>query len=149
MNKPKNVILGLTRNVAIDSICRIIDCLQDQGYFVTVVSAEAGQKTAKADMLEKLTGNKVYCGLFDEPQGWDVEHISLAQKADLVLIAPPDRAMVNKIACGICDDLLTCVVCATKAPVAFLGQTDKAMRSDVEKLQSLGYKFISTEKSVF
>ncbi len=149
MDKPKNIILGLTRTIATGNICKVIDCLQDQDCSVTVVLTEAAKKAAKIAILEKLTGNRVYCGLFDGPQSWDVEHISLAQKADLVLIAPLDKATVNKIACGICDDLLTCVVCATKAPVFIALETNeniyknKITQGNIAKLKTLGYRFIT------
>lgn len=149
MNKPKTVILGLTRGMLKDGVREIINDLKKKRFSVTAVLPEGTRKSIKPGFLKRVTGNNVYRGLFDEPQGWDVEHISLAQKADLVLIAPADRSIVDKIACGICDDLLTCVVCATKAKVLFLGRQNNAAAGNVKKLKSLGYRFISSVKDAF
>ena len=99
-------------------------------------------------VFQGLSGNKVYRGLFDEPQDWEIEHVSLAQKADLVLVAPATANIIAKVACGICDDLLTCVISATTAPVVFAPAMNEQMyknkitQGNIKRLESLGYRFV-------
>jgi len=103
-------------------------------------------------MFEALSGNKAYCGMFEQNAEWDIEHISLAQKADLVLIAPATANIIAKIAAGICDDLLTCVVCATEAQVAICPAMNSNMylnkitQANITKLENLGYHFVLPRK---
>jgi phosphopantothenoylcysteine decarboxylase/phosphopantothenate--cysteine ligase len=90
--------------------------------------------------------------LFDSPESWEIEHISLADKADCVLVAPATANIIGKIASGISDDLLTCVICATKAPVLVAPAMNENMyknkitQGNIEKLRSSGYKFIEPRK---
>ncbi len=70
--------------------------------------------------FQTLSLNPVYVGLFDEPKHYDVEHISLAERADMFLIAPPATAnVIGKVANGIADDLLTTTIMATRSKVVF------------------------------
>jgi phosphopantothenoylcysteine decarboxylase/phosphopantothenate--cysteine ligase len=118
MQKSKQIVLGVTASVAIYKACDIVRRLREKGIGVTVVMTEDAKKFILPQLFEALSGNKAYCAMFEESIEWNIEHVSLAQKADLVLIAPATANCIAKIAAGICDDLLTCVVCATKAPVA-------------------------------
>jgi len=146
--KAKNIILGISASVAIYKACEIIRRLKGQGFQVTVVMTEHAKELIQPLLFESLTGNKVYCGLFEAPEAREIEHISLATKADLVLIAPATANIIGKIAGGICDDLLTCVVCATKAPVLICPAMNENMykniivQDNIKKLKSIGYKFV-------
>ncbi|MDP2941332.1 MAG: flavoprotein, partial [Candidatus Omnitrophota bacterium] len=84
----KNIILGVTASIAIYKACELIRRLQEQGFCVTVVMTAEAEELIRPIVFKSLSGNKVYRGLFDESQSWEVEHISLAEKADLILIAP-------------------------------------------------------------
>jgi phosphopantothenoylcysteine decarboxylase/phosphopantothenate--cysteine ligase len=148
VTKQKNVILGVSASVAIYKSCDIIRRLKDEGCEVTVVMTAEAQELIKPVLFQSLSGNKVYCGLFDSPESWEIEHISLADKADCVLVAPATANIIGKIASGISDDLLTCVICATKAPVLVAPAMNENMyknkitQGNIEKLRSSGYKFI-------
>ncbi|MDO8661717.1 MAG: flavoprotein [Candidatus Omnitrophota bacterium] len=150
--KEKNIILGVTASVAIYKACEIIRRLKDEGFAVTVIQTRESEELVKPILFESLSQNKVYRGLFDTPEAWEIEHIALAKKADLILVAPATANIIAKLACGICDDLLTCVICASKAPVliapAMNGQMyqNKITQGNIKKLQSLGYKFIEPRK---
>jgi phosphopantothenoylcysteine decarboxylase/phosphopantothenate--cysteine ligase len=106
----------------------------------------------KPILFQSLSGNKVYRGLFEMPETRDIEHISLAKKADLVLIAPATANIIGKLSCGICDDLLTCVVCATKSPVLLCPAMNenmyknKIVQENIKKLKSYGYKFVEPKE---
>jgi phosphopantothenoylcysteine decarboxylase/phosphopantothenate--cysteine ligase len=109
---------------------------------------QEAQELIKPVLFQSLSGNQVYRGIFDAPESWEIEHISLADKADCVLVAPATANVIAKVAGGICDDLLTCVICATKAPVLLAPAMNENMyvnkitQGNIQKLKSLGYRFI-------
>ena len=90
--------------------------------------------------------------MFEIPDEWNPVHTSLAQKADLVLIAPATANIIAKIAAGICDDLLTCTVFATEAPVLIAPAMNDKMfghritQENIAKLKKIGYHFIGPVK---
>lgn len=152
MRKNKQVVLGVTASVAIYKACEIVRRLQDAGMGVTVVMTGDAKQFIQPRLFEAVSGNKAYSAMFEEAVEWDIEHVSLAQKADLVLIAPATANVIAKIAAGICDDLLTCVVCATEAPVLICPAMNDRMylnkitQANIEKLQKLGYCFVQPRK---
>jgi len=103
-------------------------------------------------VFESLSGEKVYCELFDSPGDWGIKHISLAKKADLLLIAPATANIIAKIASGICDDLLTCTVLATSSPVLIAPAMNENMynnkitQANIARLKGLGFIFVGPEK---
>ena len=85
--------------------------------------------------------------MFKVPEEWDIAHVSLAKKADLILVAPATANIIGKVASGICDDMLTCTICATKAPVLFAPAMNEAMyknkivQANIQKLKKANYLF--------
>jgi len=148
MKKAKDIILGVTASIAIYKACDILRRLKELGFAVTVVMTEEAQELIKPLVFQSLSGNKVYRGMFEHSDTWEIEHISLAEKADLVLIVPATANIIGKIACGICDDLLTCIVCATKAPVLIAPAMNDSMfknrivQDNIKRLKYIGYKFV-------
>ena len=146
----KNIILGVTASIAIYKSCELIRRLKECGFTVTVVLTREAAELIKPIVFQSLSGRRVYqAGIFDAPDTWEIEHISLGEKASLILIAPATANIIAKIAGGICDDLLTCTVCASKAKVLIAPAMNENMynnkitQGNIEKLKSLGYKFIS------
>lgn len=152
MKKNGHIILGVSASIAIYKSCEVIRRLKKEGFAVTVVMTREAEEFIKPLLFQNLSGNKVYRGLFDEPGAWEIEHVSLAEKAGLVLIAPATANIIAKLACGICDDLLCCVVAATKAPVLIAPAMNENMykhkvtQENVGKLKSLGYKFVGPKE---
>ena len=152
MTKEKNVILGVSASIAIYKSCDIVRRLRDAGCSVTVVMTREAQELIRPVVFQSLSANRVYSELFASPEAWEIEHVSLAEKADAVLIAPATANIIAKIASGICDDLLTCVVTATKAPVLICPAMNEQMytngitQGNIRKLASLGYRFIAPKK---
>jgi phosphopantothenoylcysteine decarboxylase/phosphopantothenate--cysteine ligase len=146
--KEKNIILGVTASIAIYKACELVRRLKEQGFRVTVIQTRESEELIKPIVFESLSGNKVYRGLFDSPEAWDIEHVSLAKKADLILVAPATANIIAKISSGICDDLLSCVICASKAPVLIAPAMNENMymnkvtQGNISRLKSLGYKFV-------
>ena len=150
--KTKNIILGVTASIAIYKACELLRRLREARFAVTVIQTRESEELIKPIVFESLSGNKVYRGLFETPEAWDIEHVSLAAKADLILVAPATANIIAKIAGGICDDMLTCTICAAKAPVLFAPAmntnmySNKITQANIAKLQSLGYKFVGPRK---
>jgi phosphopantothenoylcysteine decarboxylase/phosphopantothenate--cysteine ligase len=86
--------------------------------------------------------------MFDIPEEWDAKHVSLAKRADIIAIAPATANIIGKLAAGICDDLLTCTVTASKAPVLIAPAMNDVMynnrivQENISKLKGIGYKFV-------
>ena len=152
MTDKKNIVLGVTASIAIYKACEIVRRISAEGFSVSVVMTEEAKELIRPVVFQSLSGNRVYSGLFGQPQPWEIEHISLAEKAGLVLIAPATANIIAKVACGICDDLLTCVVSATRAPVVICPAMNENMylnkitQENIRKLKSLAYRFIEPQK---
>lgn len=148
----KEIILGVTASIAGYRACDIIRDLKEEGYNVNVIMTGDAKEFIAPLSLAALSRNKVYSEMFSDPSAWDIEHISLADKADLILVAPATANIIGKIACGLCDDLLTCTVLAAKAPVLIAPAMNtnmyehKITRENIAKLKKIGYHFIGPEK---
>lgn len=152
MAEKKRIILGVTASIAIYKACEILRRLKKNGFAVSVVMTAEAQELIKPVVFQSLSGNRVYYGLFDRPQVWDVEHVGLAESADLILIAPATANIIAKVSAGICDDLLSCVVCASQVPVLIAPAMNESMfnnkitQDNIKKLKALGYKFVNPGK---
>jgi phosphopantothenoylcysteine decarboxylase/phosphopantothenate--cysteine ligase len=146
--KGKTVILGVTGSIAAYKAPTLARRLQSKGAEVIVVLTEAGTKLVDPLTFRSLTGKPVLVDLFTPSTDWQIEHIALAEMADLVLIAPATANTIGKIACGIADNLLTCAVMATRAPVLIAPAMNVNMyenavvQANIEKLSQMGYRFV-------
>ena len=117
--KDKTIILGISGGIAAYKCCELTRMLVKQGANIYVVLTKAALNFVTPLTLQTLSGNPVHQEMFDLIEEKEVAHISLADRADATLIAPATADIIAKISHGICDELLTTVVCATKAPVIF------------------------------
>ncbi|MDE6292290.1 MAG: bifunctional phosphopantothenoylcysteine decarboxylase/phosphopantothenate--cysteine ligase CoaBC [Bacilli bacterium] len=146
--KDKNILIGVTGGIACYKICDVITYLKREGANVDVIMTENATKFITPLTLETLAKSAVVVDMFHEKEHVDVEHISLARKADLVLIAPATANIIGKIANGIADDMLSTTVMATKAPVLIAPAMNNGMyenkivQDNIKKLKKYGYKFI-------
>ncbi len=144
----KTVVLGVTGSIAAYKAPTLARRLQSKGAEIIVMMTEAGTKLVDPLTFRSLTGNPVPVDMFAPSTDWQIEHISLAEKASLVLIAPATANTIGKIAHGIADNLLTCTVMATKAPVLIAPAMNVNMyenpvvQANIEKLSQLGYRFV-------
>ena len=113
----KCVVLGVTGGIAAYKACELLRLLQKQGVDVYVVMTKNAGRFVAPLTFETLSGHPVACDTFERPATWEVEHVALAKRADLVLIAPATANILAKMACGIADDMLSTTVLATRAPV--------------------------------
>ena len=148
MLKGKNVLLGITGSIAAYKIANLTSMLKKQNCDVNVVMTKNAQEFIKPLVFETLTKNKCYVDTFERAAKFDVEHISIAQAADLVLIAPASANVIAKLACGIADDMLTTTVLASKAPKLIAPAMNTAMyenpvtQRNLETLKELGWHII-------
>jgi len=113
----KCVVLGVTGGIAAYKACELLRLLQKAGADVYVVMTKHACQFVAPLTFETLSGHPVAADTFERPATWEVEHIALAKRADLFLIAPATANIIGKMACGIADDMLSTTVMATKAPV--------------------------------
>lgn len=151
MLKGKKILLGVTGSIAAYKAAEIVSLLKKKGAEIFVMMTESATKFIQPLTFTTLSGNPTIDNLFSTNDKMVVKHISLAQWADLILIAPATANIVGKIANGIADDMLTSTVMASKTKVIFAPAMNKNMLSNplyqqnVEKLSALGYEFIDSE----
>ncbi|MFH1664703.1 MAG: flavoprotein [Candidatus Omnitrophota bacterium] len=144
----KNVLLGVTASVAAYKACDIAGSLCKKGYSVRCVMSRDAAKFIAPLTLETITGRKVAEDMFSRADQMSPVHISLADEADIVLVAPATADVIGKVAGGICDDILTCAICSVDCPVIFApAMNDKMFRNgivqdNIKYLKSKGYHFI-------
>ncbi|MGB9814183.1 MAG: bifunctional phosphopantothenoylcysteine decarboxylase/phosphopantothenate--cysteine ligase CoaBC [Thermovenabulum sp.] len=115
MLKGKFIVLGVTGSIAAYKACELTRLLKKRGASVQVVMTESACKFVAPLTFQILSENPVIKDMFKEPSHWEVEHVSLADKADFFVIAPCTANILAKLASGIADDMLTTTFLATKA----------------------------------
>lgn len=148
MLKERNIVIGVCGGIAAYKVCDLVSRLRKAEANVDVMMTEAAVNFINPLTFQSLSSNMVVVDMFKEPNHWEIKHISLAKKADVVLIAPATANIIGKIANGIADDMLTTTVMATKAPVIFAPAMNSSMyensilQENIYKLKNKGYHFI-------
>lgn len=151
MLKDKNIIVGVTGGIAAYKAVEVVSSLTKLGANVEVIMTKSATEFVKPLTFQSISHNPVRQKMFSPPQNWDVEHISLAQKADLILLAPATANMIGKIANGIADDMLSTTVMATTAPVLIAPAMNTKMyenqivQDNINYLKEHNYKFVEAE----
>ena len=145
----KHIILGITGSIAAYKAADIANRLTKDGYAVDVIMTRAGAEFITPLTLQTLTKNKVYTDMFEPYVPSEVEHISLAKKADLFLVAPASADFIAKAAAGIADDMLTTVLLAVQdIPVLIAPAMNTAMyenritQRNIRTLEEYGFTYI-------
>ncbi len=145
----KCVVIGVTGGIAVYKALDVISALRKKDIEVHVIMTESATKFVNSLTFQSISQNMVVTDMFAEPKAWEIQHISLAQKADLMLIAPATANIIGKVANGISDDMLsTTIMAASKAKVIFAPAMNTHMyqnrivQGNIEKLKSYGYDFI-------
>ena len=144
----KNILIGVTGGISAYKSANIISKLKKKGYNVKVIMTENATKIITPLTLETLSRNRVYVDMWDKNPHFEVEHISLADWADVVLVAPATYNIVGKVANGIADDMLSTVISACKKPVYFalamnVNMYDNlANQRNIERCKTYGIKFV-------
>ena len=144
----KCVVIGVTGGIAVYKALDVISALRKKDIEVHVIMTESASKFVNPLTVQSISQNMVVTDMFAEPKAWEIQHISLAQKADLMLIAPATANVIGKISNGIADDMLSTTVMATKAKVLIAPAMNTNMyqnpivQNNISKLKDFGYKFI-------
>jgi len=151
--KQKRVVLGVTGSIAAYKSADIIRRLGEKGLRVSVVMTKEAERFITPLTLSSLSGEKVCRGMFDKREDpLAMPHITLAQEADVFLIAPATANIIGKLAYGIADNLLTCIALATKAPILIAPAMNTQMyrntivQENCRKLKKHGMQFIDPIK---
>jgi phosphopantothenoylcysteine decarboxylase / phosphopantothenate---cysteine ligase len=151
MLKNKKIVLGVTGGIAAYKAAELVRELVRAGAQVYVIMTRSAQAFITPLTFQTLSGHPVAADLFSLVEESEIGHISLADRADILVIAPATANIIGKIAGGIADDLLSTVVMATKAPVLFAPAMNVHMwenavcQENIQKLRQKGYRFIDPE----
>lgn len=153
------VVLGITSGIAAIKVQNLIPILKKEGVDVYVILTDHAKWMVDVKEIERVSGNKVYSSLFEEkfnPQkilkNHTVDHIDLADRADLLVVVPATANIIGKIAAGIADDFLTTAILATSAPVLLCPSMNSNMwaneivQENLEKLRKRNFQIIPPVK---
>lgn len=146
--KGKKVVVGVTGGIAAYKACELTRLLATEGTDVHVVMTRGATQFVTPMTFQALSKNPVRTDIFDLTEESRMGHIELADLADLVVIAPASADFIAKAAHGICDDLLTTVLCATRAPVILCPAMNVHMfenpivQENIARLKKLGWQVV-------
>lgn len=147
----KKVVLCVTGGIAAYKAADLVSRLKKQGAEVDVLMTQSACEFITPLTLEVLSGRRVVTDMFDRDFPWEVEHISLAKKADIFVIAPATANFIGKAAHGIADDMVTTTYMATKAPVLIAPAmntgmyTNPVVQENMEILRARGVRFVEPD----
>lgn len=148
MENKRCVCIGVSGGIAAYKALDIVSALRKKDIDVRVIMTESATKFVTPLTFQSLSQNMVATDMFAEPKAFEIQHISLAKRADIFLVAPATANIIGKVANGIADDMLSTTIMATKAKVIFAPAMNtnmyenKIVQSNIEKLTCLGYEFI-------
>lgn len=148
MKDKKCVVVGVSGGVAVYKALDVISRLRKKDVEVHVIMTKSATEFVTPLSFQSLSQNMVITDMFAEPKAWEIQHISLAKKADLMLIVPATANIIGKVANGIADDMLSTTIMATKAPVVFCTAMNTNMyenpivQRNISLLKEFGYEFI-------
>ena len=148
MLKDKTIILGVTGGIAVYKAADLVSKLTKQHANVEVIMTEAATEFVNPLTFQTMSNNPVHTSMFNKIDKFEVEHIALAKKADMILVAPATANTIGKIANGLADNLLTTVIMASPAKIVFAPAMNTEMynnplyQENMDKLKKLGYEFL-------
>lgn len=151
MSKEKCVVLGVTGGIAVYKALDIVSSLKKSGLDVRVIMTKSATEFVSPITFQAISQNQVTIDMFEEPKAWEIQHISLAKRADILLVAPATANIIGKVSNGIADDMLSTTIMATKAKVIFSPAMNTNMyenpvvQKNIKNLKELGYEFIEPE----
>lgn len=148
MLKGKTVVLGITGSIAAYKMANVASALVKEGADVHVVMTKNAVNFINPITFETLTGNKCLVDTFDRNFQFHVAHVSLSQKADVMLIAPASANIIGKLANGIADDMLStmalaadCRIIVSPAMNTYM-YNNQIVQDNLEKLKGYGFEII-------
>ena len=149
--KNKTIVLGVTGSIAAYKAAEIASKLTQEGAEVRVVMTESATRFISPLTLRTITGRSAVTSMWELSSEFSIEHVSLAEAADVVLIAPATANIIAHLAAGLTDDMLSCTVLAAKAPVILAPAMNVNMfenpvtQENMAKLKERGFIFVGPE----
>jgi phosphopantothenoylcysteine decarboxylase/phosphopantothenoylcysteine decarboxylase/phosphopantothenate--cysteine ligase len=150
----KNILVGVSGSIAAYKAADIVNVLTKDGYRVDVIMTRGGMAFVTPLTFQTLSKNRVYTDVFQEDYPSEVKHISLAKKADLLLVAPASADVIGKMANGIADDMLTTVALAIRGIPRYIAPAmntamyeNPIVRENLGKLKSCGFEVIEPKEA--
>ncbi|MCX5781742.1 MAG: hypothetical protein NT145_03420 [Elusimicrobia bacterium] len=147
----KEILLGICGGIAAYKVPSLIRKLKSLGANITCILTENGAKFVTPLTLQTLSNNRVYEDMFDRDI-WEVEHVALAKKADIIVVVPATADIISRLSYGRAEELLSCVVLASKAPILICPAMNENMwnhsatQENIGRLKRFGYNIINPEK---
>ena len=154
MDNKKCVCIGVSGGIAAYKALDVVSALRKKDIDVRVIMTESATKFVTPLPFQSLSQNMVVTDMFAEPKAYEIQHISLAKRADVFLVAPATANIIGKVANGIADDMLSTTIMATRAKVIFAPAMNTKMyenqivQENINKLKKLGYEFIEPASGV-
>lgn len=143
-----HVVVGVTGSIAAYKAAELVRLLVKSGREVSVIMTKAATRFVGALTFRSLSRNPVVTDMFDDPEEWVPGHVAVAERADILVIAPCSANLLAKLAHGIADDMLSCTALATRAPVVVAPAMNENMwdhpatRANVETLRARGVRIV-------
>jgi phosphopantothenoylcysteine synthetase/decarboxylase len=148
MTTPKVIVLGVGGSIAAYKAADLTSKLAKRGFELRVVMTKSATEFVAPLTFQTLSRNPVTTSVFDEKESWHPGHIDLADRAQLLLVAPATANLIAKLACGIADDALTSIALATRAKILIAPAMNGKMwehvatQENVARLRARGVEFI-------
>ena len=150
----REIVLGVTGGIAAYKSAEVVSRLRHLGANVHVIMTKNATEFVSPLTFQTLSANQVVTDTFQAPEYWNVEHVALAKRAEIFVIAPATANIMAKMACGIADDMLSTTVLATKAPVLLAPAmntgmwTAAATQANLKTLQERGIQFVGPDSGI-
>jgi len=150
--KNKEILIGVTGGISAYKSCELVRLLRKKGFNVSVAMTKEAMQFVTPLTFKTLSAGDVAVDLFSPELKWEPQHISLAERADLVAVVPATANFIAKLACGICDDIISCTITASRAKIVVAPAMNPKMynhpsvRQNIEKIKNFGYKIIPPVK---
>jgi phosphopantothenoylcysteine decarboxylase/phosphopantothenate--cysteine ligase len=150
----KNVLLAVCGGIAAFKAASVASQLRKEGANVRCMMTQNATQFITPLTLGEISGNAVAVSMWSEVHSWDVEHIAMANWADVIIVAPATANCIGKIANGIADDMVTTVIMASKAPVIFAPAMNSNMflnpivQNNIQKLKTYGYRVMEPDSGM-
>lgn len=146
-----NVVVGVSGGIAVYKALDVVSRLKKHDINVDVIMTKSACQFVTPLSFQSISQNAVIKDMFEEPKAFEIQHISLAKKADVLVVVPATANIIGKVANGIADDMLSTTIMATKAKVIFAPAMNTNMyqnpivKENIAKLKRLGYGFIDPD----
>jgi phosphopantothenoylcysteine decarboxylase/phosphopantothenate--cysteine ligase len=148
----REILVAVCGGIAAYKVAEVVSRLVQRGAGVTVCMTRAARRFVGPLTFQALSGRAVHTDAFGLIESSDPQHIGLTERADLMLVAPATNNIIAKVASGLCDDLVSLLICAAACPVVFVPAMNSRMwenrvfQRNLSTLRELGYEFIGPEE---